>query len=70
MKKGAFRWTKEAQKTFDRMKEVMSTCPVLALLDFTQPFLLECDASSEGVGVVLMHHRHPITYESRKLIDS
>jgi hypothetical protein len=43
-KKGAFRWTEEAQRTFNMMKEVMSTCPILALPDFTQPFVLECDA--------------------------
>jgi hypothetical protein len=49
------------------MKEVMSSCPVLALPDFNQPFVLECDASGVGIGVVLMQHKHPITYESRNL---
>jgi hypothetical protein len=34
-KEGAFRWTEEAQKTFDYMKGMMSTCPVLALPDFS-----------------------------------
>jgi hypothetical protein len=53
-KHGAFIWTEKSQEAFDHMKEVMCTCPVLALPDFTLPFVLECDASDEGIGVVLM----------------
>jgi hypothetical protein len=45
------------------MKKVMSTCTILALPDFTQPFIVECDASREGIGVVLMQNRNPIVYE-------
>ena len=37
-KKGSFQWSKQAQQTFENLKEVMSSCPVLALLDFTRPF--------------------------------
>jgi hypothetical protein len=66
-RKGAFEWNDEAQSTFEKMKKVMSTCLVLSLPDFSQPFILECDASGEGVGAVLMQNRHPIAYESRKL---
>jgi hypothetical protein len=66
-KKGAFKWNPEAQSTFEKMKKVTSTCPVLALPDFAQPFTVECDASREGIGAVLMQNRHPIVYESRKL---
>jgi hypothetical protein len=53
-KHGALIWTKKSQEVFDHMKEVMGTCPVLALPDLTLPFVLECDASDEGIGAVLM----------------
>ena len=39
-----------AQRAFDRLKEVISSCPVLALPDFTQPFVLEWDRRSIDVG--------------------
>ena len=45
----------------------MSSCPVLALPDFSQPFVVERDASGEGLGVVLMQNNHTIAFESRKL---
>jgi hypothetical protein len=52
---------------FDKMKNVMSTCPVLSLPDFSQPFTMECDASGEGIGAVLMQNRHPLVYKSQNL---
>ena len=39
-KKGDFSWKNEAHATFERMKQVMSSCPLLALLNITQPFML------------------------------
>ena len=48
----------------------MSSCPILALPDFTHPFVLECDASRIGIGSVLMQNGHPIAFESRKLRES
>lgn len=66
-KNGAFRWTEEAQHAFDKHNKVMSFCPVLALPNFNQSFVLECDASGEGLGAVLMQNKHPIAYESMKL---
>ena len=45
----------------------MSSCPVLALPDFSQPFVVECDASGEDLRAVLMQNYHPIAFESRKL---
>ena len=54
LKKDAFEWNEKADLAFQNLKEVVSHPPVLALPDFSQPFLVECDASSYGIGVVLM----------------
>ena len=66
-KKGTFSWNGEVEQAFKKMKEIMSNFLVLAMPNFTKPFVLECDASREGIGVVLMQERHPISYERIKL---
>ena len=48
----------------------MSSCPVLAILDISLPFVVECDASGEGIGAVLTQMGHPIAFQSRKLNQS
>ena len=59
-KKGAFIWTKEAQKIFDKLKKVISSCPMLAIPYFSLPFVVECDGSREDIGAVLTQRGHPI----------
>ena len=51
----------------------MTKAPLLAYADFTKPFLLETDASIEGLGAVLAQRGednlvHPIAYASRTLL--
>lgn len=53
LKKDQFKWNLEAQRAFERLKVIMTSTPVLALPDFTQPFEIEDDASGYGLGVVL-----------------
>ena len=65
--KYAFQWHEGSEKYFQRMKEVISNCHILVLPDFSKPFVLECDASREGIGAFLKQGQNPIDFESRML---
>ena len=43
----------EAQEATNVLKGKVQSTPVLVFPDFDKPFLLEMDASKEGLGVVL-----------------
>ena len=62
-----FTWGERRQQAFALLKEKITKAPVLASPNFSKTFELECDASSIGVGVVLLQGGHPIAYFSDKL---
>ena len=45
----------------------MTSTPVLALPDGSEGYAVYCDASSVGLGYVLMQHGKVIVYASRQL---
>ncbi|KAK1799501.1 hypothetical protein P4O66_000366 [Electrophorus voltai] len=67
------KWTQEAEKAFEELKNAFTTTLVLQQPDLERPFLVEVDASDVGVGAVLLQHTGergglwPIAYFSRKL---
>jgi hypothetical protein len=66
-KKVEFKWTPACQKSFETLKERLTTTPVLILLDVHKPFSVYCDASYTGLGCVLMQEGRVVAYSSRQL---
>ena len=66
LKKNLFSWTPQVEVAFQRLKDAMTKAPVLALPNFSHQFIVECDASGIGIGVVLRQER-PIAFHSQAL---
>ncbi|XP_022877076.1 uncharacterized protein LOC111395327 [Olea europaea var. sylvestris] len=49
--KDAFKYD-DAETAFRKLKLAMTALPILALLDFSKPFIIKTDASGHGLGVV------------------
>lgn len=67
LQKDRFQWNSEATAAFTKLKEAMGSTKVLALPDFIQTFVIETDASSKGIGAVLMQGGRPLTFLSKAL---
>ncbi|WMV58574.1 hypothetical protein MTR67_051959, partial [Solanum verrucosum] len=59
--------TEKFEESFQKLKNLLSTTPILALRIKGKDFIIYCDASHSGLGVVLMQDKNVIAYALRKL---
>ena len=72
VKMGLVDLSPKAQEAMNVLKGKVQSAPILVFPDFNKPFLLETDASKEGLGAVLSQKQsdgwyHPITFGSHSL---
>ncbi|GKE07039.1 retrotransposable element Tf2 [Tanacetum coccineum] len=48
-----------------KLKQALLSTPILRLPDFSKTFVVECDASSDGVGAILSQDDHLVAYFSK-----
>ena len=74
-----WRWESEQENSFQKVKSLLSSAPILAYPDFTKEFQVHTDASAYGIGAVLAQVRKTtengtdevvIAYASKHLTDS
>nr|GFC29119.1 putative reverse transcriptase domain-containing protein [Tanacetum cinerariifolium] len=66
-KKIKFEWGDKQEAAFQLLKQKLCSVPILALPEGSEDFIVYCDASNKGLGVVLMQREKVISYASRQL---
>ncbi|GKB91501.1 putative reverse transcriptase domain-containing protein [Tanacetum coccineum] len=62
-----FDWGEKEEAAFQLIKQKLCSAPILALPKGSENFIVYCDASHKGLGVVLMQNEKVIAYASRQL---
>ncbi|XP_060080411.1 uncharacterized protein K02A2.6-like [Ylistrum balloti] len=60
-------WGQSQQNSYKRLKDLVSEAPVLKFYDVKQPVTMSVDASSTGLGAVLLQNNQPVAYASKSL---
>lgn len=63
-------WDSAQQESFTELKRLVANTPVLGYYNPKKPVVLSVDASSTGLGAVLLQDEQPIAYASRALTES
>lgn len=62
-----FVWTMSHDQELDQLKYLVTHSPTLKIFNPQSDITIQCDASSEGLGTVLLQNGHPISFASRTL---
>ena len=67
-----FQWTDQCQQAFNTLRRLLVSAPVLAFPDCGREFILDTDASEQGIGAVLSQvhldgQEHVVAFASRVL---
>ena len=62
-----FVWSDECEESFQKLKTLLTTAPILTLHVEGKNFIVYCDASYSCLGEVLMQEKSVIAYASRQL---
>ncbi|GKD83507.1 putative reverse transcriptase domain-containing protein, partial [Tanacetum coccineum] len=62
-----FDWGEKEENAFQLIKQKLCSAPILALPEGSEDFMVYCDASHKGLGVVLMQRENVIACASRQL---
>ena len=65
-----FTWKDKEISAFNKLKEKLTSDPVLILPDLRKSFVVQCDACGHSLGAVLMQNGHVVAYESRMLLGA
>jgi hypothetical protein len=68
LKMNASSWTPLFDQSFHALKEAKCTTLVLAVPDFTKTFVLECDASGKGIGVLMQDGGPLMDFTNKQLL--
>ena len=65
-----FAWGPDEQVAFSNIKDQISSDQLLAFYDVKKPVVIQCDASTEGLGATLLQEGRPVASASRSLTKS
>jgi hypothetical protein len=55
-KEKKFQWTEECEKSFQQLKQLLTSAPILMIVDPNVDFVICTNACKEGLGGVLSHN--------------